>query len=309
MNIKNIFKTLLTSTLCTVIMSLGTLSVSAASQGLKIGDGNVSTTQAKKGYIFTCSTASGGGGSFKDGNWIKDGYWYPDLKPTVDGSIAWDSASVAFSTTDSKRIITGNGLPKGSTTGIYPIASTDDAYQYDRNPNTISSQKISFELPLNPTTAKTPTCLNMGIIGIMTNGVPMFSGLDAENRDAAAHEILDVCGGHPERSGQYHYHNNSECLTKSSVKKQKLIGYALDGFGIYTMYDDKGKKLTNASLDECHGITSTITWNGKKTKMYHYVMTQEYPYSLGCYKGTAVKVSSTTQGGSGMMPPPGTRPR
>jgi hypothetical protein len=29
-----------------------------------------------------------------------------------------------------------------------------------------------------------------------------------------------------------------------------------------------------------------ILWDGKRVTMYHYHMTNEYPYSLGCYKGT-----------------------
>jgi hypothetical protein len=29
-------------------------------------------------------------------------------------------------------------------------------------------------------------------------------------------------------------------------------------------------------------------WNGKRTAIFHYVMTREYPYTLGCYRGSAV---------------------
>ena len=44
--------------------------------------------------------------------------------------------------------------------------------------------------------------------------------------------------------------------------------------------------VSNADLDECHGHTHAVTWRGKKTRSYHYHATAEYPYTLGCYRGT-----------------------
>jgi hypothetical protein len=44
--------------------------------------------------------------------------------------------------------------------------------------------------------------------------------------------------------------------------------------------------LNNADLDECHGHVGEIPWNGKKVTKYHYHFTHEYPYSLGCFRGT-----------------------
>ena len=29
-----------------------------------------------------------------------------------------------------------------------------------------------------------------------------------------------------------------------------------------------------------------MKWNGKVRKVYHYVVTQEFPYLLGCFTGT-----------------------
>ena len=29
-------------------------------------------------------------------------------------------------------------------------------------------------------------------------------------------------------------------------------------------------------------------WHGNKVSMYHYVLTEEYPYTVGCFKGTPV---------------------
>jgi hypothetical protein len=74
-----------------------------------------------------------------------------------------------------------------------------------------------------------------------------------------------------------------------ATNKEQLIGYALDGFGIYSLYDAQGRKLTDADLDECHGRASEVERNGKRQKIYHYVLTRGYPYTIGCYRGTPVQ--------------------
>lgn len=256
---------------------------------LPIGDGKTSKS-ASKGYIWPCTTMTGGGGAFQDGPWIRgDGTYDLTAKIAVQGTVKWTGA---FSATvvGNSRIITGNGLPSHAS-GTYPVGSTDPAYQYDRNPNSIKSQAVSLTLPANPQVAATPSCLAGGAIGILTSGVVFFNGLDAESRDAVAHEVQDRCQGHPERTGAYHYHNISTCLNEKTTETEHspLVGYALDGFGMYGRYGENGKLLTNADLDECHGHTHTINWDGKQVSMYHYHATWEYPYTLGCYRGTPVK--------------------
>jgi hypothetical protein len=70
------------------------------------------------------------------------------------------------------------------------------------------------------------------------------------------------------------------------------------------MYDETGKEVTNADLDECHGRVSPIPWDGKQVTMYHYVLTREYPYTVGCFRGTALRVH-TRAGGPSQDNPPG----
>jgi hypothetical protein len=60
-----------------------------------------------------------------------------------------------------------------------------------------------------------------------------------------------------------------------------------------------GNILTTDDLDECHGISSEITLDGKRVKMYHYVMTQDFPYSISCFRGTAVKAPGLPEGAGG----------
>lgn len=284
---------------------------------LPLGDGKYSAS-AKKGYVFSCqqSFSANAPGAFNAGDWITTSSWNPSLKPMVDGSVNWSNASFSLVLEGSKRIVKGNGLPVSAITGTYPIQSTDDAYQYDRNPNSVQVQTITFELPSNPTLASSPACTSMGMIGIATNGVAIFNAFDAGGRDAPAHEILDACDGHPQQEGMYHYHDLSRCLEsqKSSANHSPLLGYALDGFGMYGQHGENGALLHTDDLDECHGHTHTIEWDSKNLEMYHYHMTEDFPYTLSCFRGTPTNSSTNTMNRSptnsqrqgGMMSPPST---
>jgi hypothetical protein len=265
---------------------------------LPLGDGHVSTTGASRGSIYICQASPGGpggGGAFQDGPWIHGSTWSLTAKISVQGSVSWPNAMVSISVHGSKRTIVSNALPKGGTTGTFPIASSDPAYAYDRNPNSISPQSISWTLPVSPKAAAKPSCLSGGPIGIAVNGVPIFDGLDAQDRDAVAHEVQDSCGGHPQQSGMYHYHAISSCLLQgaSTHAASPLVGYAIDGYPIYGPRGPGGKLYTDADLDVCHGHTVTTTVNGKLVKSYRYQATLEYPYTLGCFHGTP----SVTVGG------------
>jgi hypothetical protein len=268
------------------------------------GSGDVDTTQlpvggdpvsaAEVGKVFSCQTSfpSDVPGAFATGDWFNgNGTWDLTKKPTVDGSVTWPDANITITTSGSQRVISGNGLPTKQTTGTYPVASSDDAYSYDRNPNSISAQTVSISLPKNPKVASTPTCVGLGTIGILKSGVQVFNALDAGGRDAVAYEIQDSCQGHPERSGTYHYHSISTCVLDKldgGSGHSELVGFAADGFGIYGPRGTNGEAVTDADLDECHGHTHKVQWNGKKVKIYHYHATSEYPYTVGCYRGTPV---------------------
>ena len=101
--------------------------------------------------------------------------------------------------------VTGNGVPRAAPTGTFPISPVDDAYAYDRNPNSIESHTVALSLPAHPRIAASPSCLPMGMIGIAVDGVAIFNALDDSHRDAVAHETQDLCEGHPQRRGIYHY--------------------------------------------------------------------------------------------------------
>jgi len=266
---------------------------------LPLGDNKVSTSP-KIGYVYSCQTSFNGGGAFSAGPWINQATktWDLSKKVTVDGSKAWTGDVLLRNLTT--RTITSNGLPN-HTTGNYPINPSDDAYQYDRNPNSIKTQSLSFSFPLNPVLLSTPQCVG-GEVGIMLSGVPIFNGFDAGGRDAVAWEVQDTCAGHPQSSGQYHYHGPSKCLKDSSANGEHsvLAGYAFDGFGIFGLKGEGGVEVSTNDLDECHGHTHSINWDGKEGAMYHYHLTNDFPYSVSCFRA-AKAVTGPLSSGEGQM--------
>lgn len=273
---------------------------------LPLGDGHISFKPVK-GHVFVCSTNFAAGGAFRDGPWISGQQWYPDGKVTVEGSVGWPGALIRISREGEERMIVANGLPVNQKTGQYPVAAGSEAYAYDRNPNSITPQVIRLRLSAMPVEKAAPVCVPMGMIGVTLTGVEIFSGLDGLGRDAAAHEIQDNCKGHPAARGQYHYHSWSPCIPDAAGQAGKhsdLTGYMLDGFGIYGPVGEKGKRLSNADLDACHGHSHTINWDGQEVGMYHYHFTDEYPYSIGCFKGTPMAMEERVPPPMGMRPHP-----
>jgi hypothetical protein len=269
---------------------------------LEVGDGKYSTSP-QVGYVYSCQTQFNGGGASGTGNWMNgDGTWDATKKAVVDGSVTWPH-SFTITVQGDQRVFTGNDLPDHPT-GVFPISPSDDAYAVDRNPNSIHSQTVTFGVPANPSVAAQPTCVG-GEVGIMLSGVVIFNAFDAEGRDAPAHEVQDACDGHPQQSGFYHYHSLSDCIEDTTSGHSALVGYAFDGFGIYGYYGEDGKELTNEDLDACHGHTHMIEWDGQLVEMYHYHATHEFPYVVGCFKGTPSVRAVSGDGGQGGGQPQG----
>jgi hypothetical protein len=254
---------------------------------LPVGDSKYVTTGATAGSIYLCRAPGGGGGAGSRGPWFSsDGKTYDmNKKVSVSGEVKWEG-SMTMTIADGKRVIKTNDLPKDHTTGVFPVASSDPAYQYDRNPNSIKSQSLTYTVNASPTRLSTPACMG-GEVGVMTTGVSLFNAFDAGGRDAGAWETQDGCEGHPQMSGQYHYHTLSSCIADVGVSK--VIGYALDGYPITGPKVGEGNILTTSDLDVCHGLTSEVELDGKKVTTYHYVMTQDFPYSASCFRAEAAR--------------------
>jgi hypothetical protein len=266
---------------------------------LPLGD-NRHSTEPKRGYIWPCRIDKDAGGAFRDGPWIRsDGTFDFTRKAVVDGSVMWPSR-FTMSREGNRRVFTANDLP-AHPTGKFPIQASDDAYQYDRNPNSIREQSMRVSLPADPQLASAASCAP-GAVGILVTGAVLFNALDAPGRDAVAHETQDGCQGHPQSSGVYHYHSVTTCIQEEATGAHSaLVGYALDGFGIFGRRGEDGEELSSADLDECHGHTHAIDWDGKEVTMYHYHATWDFPYSIGCMRGRVNFEDVRTISG----PPPG----
>jgi hypothetical protein len=255
---------------------------------LPVGDGRYVTDAPVRGSVFLCrAPQGGGGGAFTRGPWfVNDDTEYDvNKKVAVEGSVEWDGAfSMLVDAAADTRTITTNDLPRDHTTGVFPVQPDDPAYQYDRNPNSIAEQSLTYTLDATPEVQTSPTCMG-NESGVMNTGIALFNAFDAGGRDAGAWEVQDGCDGHPQISHEYHYHTLSKCIADVSVST--VLGFALDGFPITGPNVAAGDVLTTDDLDECHGITSKVQLDGKSVTTYHYVMTQDFPYSVSCFRGVA----------------------
>jgi hypothetical protein len=253
---------------------------------LPLGDQQYSSSP-QRGKIDLCNS-----GQLQPANdnttlpWIHGATWNLTQKAFVSGTVSWPNATFQNQVQGATRTLSGNDLPVGETTGTFPTSPTDPAFAYRPDPSRITPDSFTLRVPATPKAASSPTCVG-GDVGVTIDGVALLDGFDANGRDAAAQEVQDTCLGHPNQSG-YHRHAMPLCLLSkdSGTGPSPLLGYALDGFGIYGPRGEHGKVLTTANLDACHGTTSTVMWNGKKVRMYHYVFTWQFPYTVGCFRGS-----------------------
>lgn len=231
--------------------------------------------------------------------------------PYVDGAVTAsqiDPAGSVFSmTTDDKfRYLKGNGLPS-TPMGNFPVQPGTAAYPSyvalpgGTDPRTgsnyssaaaigISPYNLTSKLPLNPVvTGFNP--INSLIIGITLTGTAWHVELanDSSGNWYSPTNALpnDQCFGHP-YAQQYHLHGYSwKCFPNQGTSGHSpLVGYALDGFGIFGPRGVDGKMVTNAELDACHGHIHPVEWNGSIQNIYHYHLNNQFPFAVGCFRGT-----------------------
>jgi hypothetical protein len=228
---------------------------------------------------------------------------------TVPGKVKMKSV---FKITETKntRTLKGNGIPSFEV-GTFAIPKSSPAYKYyaalpaagyaNAAEIPIKPYHLELKIPKNPKIAAKPTCFEQLTIGVALVGAAWHAevALDALGNayDPNAALPTDRCFGHPYAT-EYHVHGYSwKCMDQGKPgEASPLVGYALDGFGIYGPRGADGTLVTNAQLDECHGRVGEVMWNGKKQKIYHYVLNNEYPYSIGCFRGTPQKFIAPDQG-------------
>jgi hypothetical protein len=239
--------------------------------------------------------------------WVVDNEVITADIPFVDGAVDWD-AEFAITETDTERRLKGNGLPNHPT-GTFPVQPGSNAYEYyaalpvagyaNAAEIPIAAYDLDVTLPKNPVVNDEATCIEHILTGVATQtGAAWHVDIALDDKfnlvDPSAALPMDRCWGHPYDT-QYHYHGYSwRCMPDQgdSAEHSPLFGYAIDGFGVFGPRGEDGIPVSNADLDECHGHTHVIDWNGTREEMFHYHVNNEYPYSIGCFRGTPIELPS-----------------
>ena len=243
--------------------------------------GHVSTSP-KVGYVYSCMTRFGGIGGAQVGPWIDAAA--EDVGPDREDHRRRRREVAAARTREGRRLgarSAFNDLPIGTRRALSG-ASSGPAYAYDRNPNPIAAQSVSWSLPLSPKAAARLAC-TPGPGRHPERRRFLYNALDGEGRDAAAHEVLDLCGGHPDPSSSYHHHDVPTCLVAKRSERRRhtrrlrarRLRHLRRQRRRRHSADERGAR--RVSRDDEH-----VTWDGKPARIYHYVATLEYPYSVGC---------------------------
>lgn len=148
---------------------------------------------------------------------------------------------------------------------------------FNKNPNSIVAQNFTFKIPLNPTVATTHAATPLGPIGVALNGVPFYNQYAGPSQPLT-NEItsFDQYWGHPQATGQYHYHVEPLYLTTVKATRSSLLGFLLDGFPVYGP-EENGTSVTD--LDAYHGHTTATS--DYPNGIYHYHITNSDPYING----------------------------
>lgn len=186
-------------------------------------------------------------------------------------------------------IIKTNGMPDHKSPYFPNNNALYEAYSgttfgggtFNKNPNVIASQSLTFKIPLNPVAASKPTATPLGPIGVALNGVALYNQYAGPNNQALTSEInsFDKYYGHPAPTSQYHYHVEPLYLTTVKSTKSGLLGFLLDGFPVYGPQEENGSTVVSSGLDAYHGHShATVDF---PSGIYHYHFTSDAPYLNG----------------------------
>ena len=196
------------------------------------------------------------------------------------------------------RLITGNGIAD-HTTGQFPNK---------RNPHSIRTQRVAYQVPANPQQSDTLTPLGRQPFGVALNGVVFDPGTaeswNMERTSNWRYEAIkgaldlgeDAHHAHVQPSGAYHYHGLPTGLLdelNGGQAEMTLIGWAADGFPIYGPYGYSGKTDSNGKPIIKLMQPSYILKSGQrpgqldpKEKPNHRRPSPESPEPGGTYDGT-----------------------
>lgn len=209
-----------------------------------------------------------------------------DEKAGESASVTFKSGKVTITIEGGYRIFRANGLPDHAP-GQFPNRG---------NPNSLSAQSYTFRVSLKPQTNSVPRDGRGAWFGVALNGVPFepgtgefWNGQREWNYEAKSGFInlgLDQHNAHVQPTGAYHYHGLPTGLMDKlggDGKKMLLVGYAADGFPIYTSYGYSVATNTNSALKKV-----CSSWQIKKGERtggpggkYDGRFTADYEYIAG----------------------------
>ena len=202
---------------------------------------------------------------------------------TLSSMYSLFGSAVTVTVSGTQVVLKSNGVPDhtspywGAGNALYEAPQAGMIV----NPNLITAQTLTIRVPASPAIA-TASDTPLGPIGMAVNGVALFNQYAAGRSPLGAEiQTFDRYNGHPQNTGQYHYHLEPLWLTLQHGASS-LIGVLLDGYPVYGPTETSGGAVSG--LDSCNGHThATTEFPGG---IYHYHITPNAPYISGCFKGT-----------------------
>jgi hypothetical protein len=268
-------------------------SISAPAPGTPSTPATTSSTKSTAAAATSTTTASSK--STTSVTCGADNAVFPNLTQVAGAGSGYELPKVAVTCGSDTLKMTSNGMIS------YAFVS--------KTPNGLKSQNFSWTITMKPKISAQQTSIKttMGTIAFTVTGIPVYGPMEGPVPpqeafgDPVFNNILDTCGGHTGYNADYHHHtifSVSDCSLQETI-----VGYALDGFPIYSNpqykwksgYEKTGNPKTNSwDAYTYKGETSTLDeCNGQKQSdgSYRYYVTQSFPYVIGCYTGTAQKQS------------------
>jgi hypothetical protein len=190
-------------------------------------------------------------------------------------------------------VITTTGVPDHKSPYFGVGNAQYEAYNgsnaaFQINPNVIRAQQLTFRIPITPSALATPSPTPLGPIGVAVNGVAIFNQYAANNQPLTGEiNSFDQYSGHPQMTGQYHYHVEPTWITRAT--REALVGVLLDGYPVYGPMEN-GAFVSTSSLDAAHGHTGVT--REYPQGIYHYHTTSDAPYINGSgFRGAPGTVS------------------
>lgn len=190
----------------------------------------------------------------------------------VTGDRPWPGAAFSTTRTASERRFRGTTVPRGRTVGSFSA--------------TVRPRTFRGTVARTPRLRATPACIPARApVAVTVDGTLVFAPLDAKRGARGGGAEVDRCGGSVDATGLYAIRRAPACLPKRQRDGHgALVGWARDGIPLFGPTDRGGRALRSRDLDSCHGHTHAVRVDGRVQRRYHYHVTADFPYTVGCFR-------------------------